>query len=296
MAAATKITSWRGCEARTHDGQLMRFWAPSDLSPQEKGRIKAAIGRTKGYTLPETHRVNVEHGGYGQYSRYDIKQTKYAGGGAGFIEALEVQDAPDGRCPHIVFHYATYGNSAFWEFETQKLADAAFEKCWGNLKDPDHGLSSQPGFIREVFCDILTPWFYAVGNQELVVDWAFPEYHQDHPYFTPGKLYLVVDQESGDEKVKRCIGSRVVDNYHGYERYIPVDTVLVFWDDGTHFSSKTKGWMPDEVPLPKALNEASEEVAQALGTFRELLATEPQLANEFLGKLSRHRAARPRLG
>ena len=298
MASAEGATAWRGFEARTHDGELMKFWAPANLTPQQRGWVRAAIGLTKGYTLPGTHRVNVQHGCYGRYSRYDIEQTKYAGGRAGYIEAIHVRDAVDGRCAHIVYRFNTYGGSVFWEFNDQTSADKAWRKCWGKARGIDEAMREQPGFIREVFCDVMTPWFYAVGNQELVGDWAFPEYQQAHPYFVPGKLYVVKD-ESGEERVKRCIGSRVTDRQPVHDLRIPADAVTVYWDDGTHFSSELgdQWWAraPDQAPLPRALAEAEDDVSRSIGAFRELLAKEPELAKHILGELKRHRDQRPEL-
>ncbi len=75
-------------EIKTGGGQLLRF----DCRPEDVERVKRCLGSlVEGITLPQTvHVKGVSQGGYGRYSRFDIKQHDYAGGGypgcGGFIE------------------------------------------------------------------------------------------------------------------------------------------------------------------------------------------------------------------
>jgi hypothetical protein len=267
------ITSWMLGESRTSRGELVRFGA----AKQDVPLVTEAIERLVDIDLPDTHQYSIGHGSFGAYSRYRLEQLKYAGGGSGYIEVLHVNDAPDGRCPNVVYLYSMYGGCWFWEFPNRTTAVAAWKACWGHGNRIFGAMSQQKGLVRAVFCDTLRPWFYAVGNQVICGDLVFPAYQQDHPYFVPGGYYLVDSEEPGEQKVKRCIGSRI--QYDGYGGRQYVKQAVVFWDDGTvsEFSDRLHD-------MPRALGD-DEDIAFTLGEFRRLLGEDPNAAIDVVNAL-----------
>lgn len=229
-------------------------------------------------------RVNVGHGSYGQYTRYDIVQHKYAGGGPGenggwgYIEVLEIKNPPDGRWGIVVNECNSSEGSTFTEWETLDDACKAYEKNWSSTNTAER-FPKFPGFKRMVVCGALTPWFYAIGDQLLIGDYAFPDGLQDDPVFVFGRKFVVVD-ENGMPIIKTCMGTRFVqDGVFDYEhshREKKVDRYrLVYWDDGSVWdeSHQQSWWSSDSKnTLPRPLKDEEVWIVEAVNKFRVLLA------------------------
>jgi hypothetical protein len=153
------IDSYRFGESVTRKGQAVNFTC-SPNSFEDVKRFFQTYVRT--VDVPTTGRVNISHGSYGKYTRYDVAQHKYAGGGAGYIEVLEIKNPPDDRCGFVIYEYHD-GAGVFTEWETLENTEVAFENTWSSRERVDQ-LNLSPGFKRRVPCGALTPWFYAVGD------------------------------------------------------------------------------------------------------------------------------------
>jgi len=79
MTTSTSIRSYRYAEAHTNDGLFVSFATEAE----QVDEVKGMFGKVLHLDIPSSHRVNIQHGGYGRYSRYNIEQHKYAGGGPG---------------------------------------------------------------------------------------------------------------------------------------------------------------------------------------------------------------------
>ncbi len=260
-------------EAHTASGQIISFWF-DDRKEGVSTEIKAALANAWDASVPESHLTNAEHGCFGRYSRYRFKQHKYAGyeEGAGYTELLEITNAPDGRCGIVIHSYWAFkGEEEFIEWENLEDARRAWKEEWNKIVRPrKEELEKMPGFRRFVPCGALSPWFYAVGNQELIGDYVFPEGLQDDPVFSFGRKF-VLSREDG-ETIKTCLGCRFLHdltpeyNLGDRERR---DTFyrLVYWDDGT-----VRKIQENESDLPRPLDDSELWIFEAMKEFRRLLS------------------------
>lgn len=265
-----RFSSYMYSEGKTGFGQLIEFTCRSNEAEQVKQFLADNV-RT--IDIPVTGRVSVGHGAYGRYTRYDIQQHKYAGGGhggcGGYIEVLEIKDSPDKRCNAVIYEYNSgqgHIRSSFTEWNTIKNAITAFEK---SRSFPDK-FSELDGFIRRVNCGLLTPWFYAIGEQQLVGDYALPEGLQDDPVYKLGKIFVVMEEDL--PVVKTCMGTRFVegkklDNYYSSSIYgKPYYYRLVYWNDGSIWKEG------HDRTLPRPLEEQDMWILDAINQFKALLA------------------------
>lgn len=287
-----KVNSWSYGEAKTAAGQLVcfSFELPDDRDKTEfvKSQIVAAIGLCRHIEPPENHRTNVTHGGYGRYSRYVIDQHKYGGGHGGYIELLEIRDAPDDRCPIVIYQYATWdGTSAFTEFDTKENAIAAFEKCWcKGVRE----LEKHEGFLRHVECGIMTPWFYAQGDQPLTGDFAYPSEFFVHPLYQVGKKFVVSDYDGGNMRILTCMGAteRMVnsDSYSSGRKY---KETKVYFDDGSIVSpghDKVRPLEDDELWIDEAMNQ----FRKLLGGMKTTIEVPFRDGSAFVGRIRKPKA------
>lgn len=158
-------------EGRTGIGQAVEFSCPSGRIDEVKAFLAENVRTIR---PPVTHKVCTEHGWYGGYSRYALTQHDYDGGRSGFIEALEIKDAPENRCGFVCYEYSSYGESSFTEWDTVEHARAAFKMYFSGGRDREKKIAELPGFKRRVLCGVMMPWFYAIGDEELVGDYTFP--------------------------------------------------------------------------------------------------------------------------
>jgi hypothetical protein len=245
-------------EARTNSGQLIKCSCPY----QEGELVKEFVNNhIDDIDIPDGNRSNTGHGGYGRYSRYQITQHKYAGGGhpgAGFYaEVLEIHDPPDDRCGFVIYehHSNTTSESHFSEWETLEDAINAFRKL---------DICSLPGLKRVVACGPLTPWFYAIGDEQLIGDYAFPDGLQDDPIFRLGEKFIVT--KDGVSTVKSCMGTHfMIANMSSGDRY---NYRIVYWDDGSLWDSRLSNVSNNPQPVP--VRKVNSWLSQAISEFNGL--------------------------
>jgi len=284
-----KFTSYQHGEGRTGIGQLVEFSCRSGGADE----VREFLRNIRTIDVPMTKRVvNVGHGGYGQYTRFKIEQHQYAGGGhpgnGGFIEVLEIKDPPDGRWGIVINeHRSGYEeSSAFTEWDTLKSANAAWEKNW-SARDTATSLPKCRGFKRRIECGLLRPWFYAIGDEQLLGDYAFPEGLQDDEVFRLGKKFVVYSHE-GVPTIKTCMGTRYTKRKSDYHPYEEQRFRIVCWDDGTMWNESNGG------AHPRLVEEGELWIAEAVAQFHQLLAGKKEEfvirftdGNKFVGKLAR---------
>lgn len=290
------FSSYTYGEGKTAIGQIVKFTCRQGDNAEVAKFLREKV-RT--IDVPTTGRVNVPHGGYGRYTRYDIVQHKYAGGGPdcggwAYIEVLEIKDAPDGRKEFVIHQCDSSKGSFFSEWQTLDDAINAFEKMFGAV-DAHEEFPKRKGFLRFVNCGTLTPWFYAIGDQELIGDYAFPEGVQNDPVYTFGRKFVVYDSD-GIPSVKTCMGTRHICRRSERD---PSETKMYrvvyfddgsFWNEGNSYSFKR---LPDHKSAPRPLQEDELWITDAIQQFRLLLAGKSTSftinfadGNKFVGKLS----------
>jgi hypothetical protein len=262
------------------------------------GEVQTAGGQTVGFTcgvgdrekvatflaehvrdidVPTTGQVNVPHGGYGRYTRYDVTQHKYAGydgedGGGGYIEVLEVKNPPNERNGFIILDYRSHEGTVFSEWGSLAEVLAGYEQFW-KASSRKSSVWKDLGCKRFVSCGALVPWFYAVGNQILIGDYAFPEGLQDDPVYVTGRRFVVCPSSDAAPSIKTCLGTRLLsvsaEGYPSRQRTTWYHR-MVHWDDGsvTMFEGANDapngGWI-------RPLEEGELWVTEALHQFRRLL-------------------------
>jgi hypothetical protein len=256
-------------EAQTAGGQLIHFSCRSEDLEEIK---KVFQDKLRNVSFPETHRVMLEHGMYGRYTRYEIIQHKYAGwnhesGAGGYIEVLEVKNPTDGRGSIVIYDYRDDLGAVFTEWETLESAIEGERRFWGQ-SDRTQESWEKLGCKRFVRCGELDPWFYAVGNQELVGDYVFPEYLQDDPVYTFGRKFIVQGADDFLE-VKTCFGARFIsgerESFSGHRS--PWAQRIVYWSDG---SSTVMDCGKESAVKPLERDEAW--IAEASRQFTRLLS------------------------
>lgn len=233
--------------ATSGSGQVLHLLC----EPGKEGDIRAAIAMAHEISVPVAGPVSeMGHGCYASYSRYQMTQHGYGGGqdevGGAYTEVLEIHSPPDGRCG-VVIHQARYGSCSggpghtFWEFADVDAAVAAFE-----------AREFSKGCLREVQCGHLTPWFYAVGNEHLVGDFALACGLEDDPVYRLGCLCRVPSGKGGQSVIKTCMGTRyteekVRDFTHGHLTDGIRHYRLICFHDGTmwdEFERRHSGQIP----------------------------------------------------
>lgn len=246
-------------EAETAGGQLVSVSYESDIIKKEgiKEKIKEVFSYIKDIKIPKTHKVNLSHGGFGRYSRYDIFQHKYAGGMGGYYEALEIKEPPDGRCGFVLYVYMSQNyNDYFLEFKDKETLLKAWNKKWS-----DDEVKKIKGFIRKVECGGMEPWFYAIGDEHLTGDFVFPSVFFEHPVYKPMRKFIVRDYY-GHPSIKTCMGSvSWEDDYGSGNKH---EIIRVFWDDGTV-------WEGNDC-FPELLKDEQLWICEAIEEFEKILS------------------------
>lgn len=288
-----RFSSFRYGEGRTGIGQIVEFTCPLDVAEKVGEFLRTNI-RT--ISIPTTGLVNVAHGGYGQHTRYEVVQHDYAGGGPGegggwgYIEVLEIKNPPDGRWGIVINERTSHKGGAFTEWETIENALAAFIKFWDSPRTEEE-FPKLSGFKRRVACGELTPWFYAIGDEQLIGDYAFPEGLQDDAIYRFGRQFVVFDYD-GVPAVKTCMGTRFIKRKRDSYGYHPCDEQqyrLVYWDDGSVWNESNDRGGP-----PRPVEKDEMWIAEAVQQFKLLLAGKNEEftinftdGNKFIGKLVR---------
>lgn len=293
-----RFSSYRFGEGRTAIDQAVKFTCPPDVVEQVREFLKTNI-RT--IDIPTTGRVNISHGSYGKYTRYNVTQHDYAGGGPGegggwsYIEVLEIKDPPDGRWGIVINESTSHHGSGFTEWETLEDARIAFSKYWGDHHSVEK-FAKLKGFKRSVACGALTPWFYAIGDEQLIGDYTFPDGLQDDPVYRFGRQFVVFG-EDGIPSVKTCMGTRFFIRKDTYPSYKERQCRIVYWDDGSIWDeSGYHSWWSCRYGSPRPVEEGELWVAEAVQQFRQLLAGKSKEfsvhftdGNKFVGKVVRHK-------
>ncbi len=292
-----KINCYTYGEGKTNNGQSVEF----TCNPDDKELVKEFLDqKIRSIDIPCTKRINIQHGGYGRYTRYDITQHDYAGG-RGYIEVLEIKNPPDERVGIVIYDYACNGNSFFTEWDSVENARQAYQTIW-HIPDARIKFDKLPGFVRKVDCGALEPWFYAIGDEVLIGDYTFPDGLQNDPVYRFGAKFLVNDNE-GTPSIKTCMGTRFIEiKPEGYSK----DTQryrLIYWSDGTIWDERNQYpyWSSKGVfYTPKLIEDNQLWIVEAMKQFHELLAgnsTEFSVdftdGNKFVGKVVK---SNPKLG
>jgi hypothetical protein len=277
MSELQVFSSYVLAEGKTGIGDVVSY----TCRPEEKELVREFLEkhvRTVSYV--ETQRI-ISHGGCGCATRFDVVQHRYAGGGPGFIEVLEIKDPPDNREMFVVYDYNCQKGSSFTEWSTLEYALSAWDHIL-QIRMMNTELKDLPGFIRFVKCDALTPWFYAGGTALIVGDYVFPDGLQDDPVFTFGRRFLVHDYE-GIPSVKKCMGTRVVKERQCLKT---IDHRTVYWSDGTTWNEERRGRIPRPLDGDELwIEEAMHEIKLAL-TGRKTEFSIPFLdGTKFVGKI-----------
>lgn len=283
-----ELRSYQHGEGRTGIGQLVQFSCPSGEIDKVREFLETNV-RT--INPPTTGRV-IAQGGFGSCTRYEVVQHDYAGGGSGYIEVLEIKNPPDGRCGIVINEHTGYKPSIFTEWETLEHARSAWAANWGR-GDTESVFPTLPGFKRIIVCGELTPWFYAIGDEQLVGDYAFPDGLQDDAAFRFGRQFVVTDYE-GITAVKTCMGTRFVKRKNRSYPYTEGQYRLVYWSDGSVWDESSYRSV-----VPRALEQGEMWIVEAIRQFNTMLAgksTEFSInftdGNKFVGKVvhAEHRA------
>lgn len=264
MGKHKSLSHWTFSEVATAAGQRVEF----TCHPEDVEATKLALGQVRSVDLPVTHSANIAHGSFGGYSRYQVVQHKYAGGGeggcCGYIEVLKIKNPPDGRSGNVIHEYNSREGNSFSEWKTLSAAKKAYERFMRSSGGKE--FSKLTGFIRYVECGVLTPWFYAIGEEELLGDYALPQNLSDDPVFRLGARFVVTDSD-GCPQVKTCMGTRWFEHTNDWDHSKIDRNRIVYWDDGST-------WRDDHHTgaAPRELAEGEEWITEAVGSFRELLS------------------------
>lgn len=278
-------------EGRTALGQLVQF----TCRPDEQETIRTFLDENVRTVREMVTHQNVAHGGYGAYTRYDIQQHHYAAGDGedgsyAYIELLEIKDAPDGRCGFVIHENSNVAPCRFTEWTSLEAAKAAWEKYYSSRKK-EEVFSKLPGFIRMVACEGVRPWFYAIGNEELIGDYTLPNHLNDDPVYRLGQKFLVFNKD-GVPMVRTCMGCRFVETKDRNHPYHTTHKRLVYWNDGTVWDEGETNISSTYQP-PRLLLQEELWVEEAVHQFRVLLAGKQEQfsldftdGTKFVGKIT----------
>lgn len=277
------FSSYQSGEGRTGTGQLVSFTCPSDKTDSVRNFLREHIRTIKPH---DTRFATVNHGGFCRHTRYDIVQHDYAGGGAEYVELLEIRNPPDNRYGYVINQHSP-ADSSFTEWDSLERARSAYTAFF--FRPSGTVLSSFPGFLREVSCGPLTPWFFAVGDEELFGDYASPHNLQEHPVFRFGRQFVVHDNNDLPT-VKTCMGARYrKEEVSRYSSHNARNLLTVFWDDGTVWNEEYS-----YPTAPHPLEDGEIWITEALRQFRKFLTgrTEKFSVNltdgtTFIGRLKK---------
>ncbi|OGZ03762.1 MAG: hypothetical protein A2648_02290 [Candidatus Lloydbacteria bacterium RIFCSPHIGHO2_01_FULL_41_20] len=261
-----RFVAYTHVETRTGMGQLVEVACPTGDVQKVKDFFLTSVREVD---LPETHSLNVSHGGFGRYTRYDITQHKYAGGGGGYIEVLEIKNPPEGRQGIVINEWNGYDGGVFTEWKTVADAVAAWEATWSGRRS-ETVYPTMKGFIRRVVCGALSPWFYAIGEEELIGDYALPHGLEDDPVYRLGRKFVVQNGE-GDAEIKTCMGTRFYEedlDEVGYRRKSKLRVRIVYWHDGSIWRGNTEGAGGE----PRPLRDDQLWIVKAMVEFNKLLS------------------------
>ncbi len=258
------FASYQYGEGRTGIGQTVQFSCPSGRTEDVRAFLAENVRTIQ---PPVTHKAGLAHGAYVGYSRYDLQQHEYAGSMHTYIEVLEIKDAPDGRWGIVFYEYNPYEGCSFSEWATVEDARAAFKAFVNHphaIREKPHQLA---GFKRLVRCGPMTPWFYAIGDEELVGDYTFPHGLQDDATYRFGRKFVVCDGE-GTPSVRTCMGTRLFKEKDRNYPYAERQYRIIYWNDGSSWRESAGS----RHGVPRPIEDGELWIAEAVEQFRELLA------------------------
>lgn len=261
-------------ETRTAKGQLVRFTCRPDDRATVADFLATSVQEIE---IPTTRRVDAPER-YVSYTRYDIQRHKYAGwdhedSRGGCIEVLEVRDAPNERNGFIVYDSRSPEGGVFTEWASIPAALEGLKNFWKHELRSSQTVWQDLGCQRFVPCGALTPWFYAVGNQELIGDYAFPEGLQDDPAYVFGRKFVVCLSEGDAPRVKTCLGTRFLSGDYGDSPHYrkPWHERVVYWNDGSTSTFDSQHG-PSDGAWARPLADGEMWVTEALAQFQVLLS------------------------
>jgi hypothetical protein len=251
-------------EVTTGNGTLVELWGnPTDVEKAAEVLSlleKIELPHTQWESEPETRR-------HKKYSRFDIVEHTVGGCDAFYHRhLLEIRSAPPGKASIVIDHYVS-----FTEWSDLASAKKAYRKMIDqHLEDSDLEKNPLPGQLRLVKYHQFDPWFYAIGNQLVVGDIAFPDNLQEDPVYRAGKDFVVYDEEN-QPSIKTCLGCRLerYQEQHGFREETPHVHFfrLVYFDDGTTWNESTHRENP-----PRPLVNGELWMTKAVEQFKACLA------------------------
>ena len=261
MTKEKKFSSYTYREMRTGIGQLIEVTCRPDEADEAQKFFSSHI-RT--VNVPSTKKITIPHGGLGRLSRFDVKQHKYAGGRGGYIEVLEIENVPDGRCGVVVHEYSSAIGSVFYEFSSLEKA----KKAWNRRLEEGKDIKGADGLVRAVNCVGLEPWFYAMADQTLKGDFVFPDVVEEDPVYRLGRKFII-HEESKLPQIKTCMGIANREAQTCYPRNTKKYKVI-FWDDGTVIDEWYSHFRGEIIPF----DEAETWIKEAIAKFHDILTGE----------------------
>ncbi len=297
------VSSYSVFEVHTQEGQCLYLKVPSGVSTDEVKRFFGDF--VTEVEIPRTHTVNVQHGGYGEYSRYAMKQHEYLSsdceaGIQGYTEVLEIVSPPEGRHGILIHDYrADESGHCFSEWTTLKSAKKAHRKVgWQGINPPTK--ERFPELLRFVPCGPLTPWFYATGDEELIGDYALSHGFSDDPVFRLGQKFVVPTLHG--PAIKTCMGSLHFMKRSCIYPHPERPVHLISWSDGTTSQFEEDDDAKKDPMFPRPLREDELWIEAAMAKFRAFLAgTEKTVriqltdGSEFVGRLREPKGRVPTL-
>jgi len=170
--------------------------------------------------------------------------------------------------------------------DNSQKAIGAYMKYMNTAKKDREVFPELPGFVRYIECGALTPWFYAIGNEELLGDYALPEDLSDDPVFRLGTKFVVTDRQNNCQRVKTCMEVRYFEHASDQDRNRMERYRIVYWSDGSAWRDDTSGTPPrpllaEEMWITEALAEF-EELLSGKSTDFEIRFTD---STEFVGRI-----------
>lgn len=254
-----KFSTYQHVECLTGDGQRLEITCSLD----DVDKVKEALLLVKDVSIPRGYESSIPHGAYEGKSRYKIEQHDYAASMRGFIESLEIKNPPDNRCGFVVYQFFPK-NHFFWEFESLEALRKGYKAFF---KQGQEEFEKVDGLIRNVEVGTFTPWFYAVGDEDLMGDFVFPHVFGDHPVYRVGEKYVVREEWGHKDSIKTCMGA-VEFEVEGYPYFKPKsEKTRIYWKDGSVWEGSVK----TGEDYPKLLEDDIEWVQEAVLRFKELL-------------------------
>lgn len=224
-------------ECLTKDGQLVYFICPTREDFEEVKQV--LLTKVNGIEPATTRWVGRGHERLSRYIIFPLEKDgkKFFDG---FQGALKIENHPEGKWGIVVYAQDKYsfpasqiGSNSFYEFETEELAIAA----WDKYENRKCKLDREPGCKRRVRCGPFQPWFFAIADQAVSGDLVVPSELEEYGIFQFGRKFVLHPENYWSEmtQIKTCWGIKTIDDYVSTGSFSsekrPVKFIL--WHDGT---------------------------------------------------------------